>query len=241
MDMYTTAQIKEWLEKGVNVFLAPGGDPLFLLPDGSVRNRQDQIVMVGDSFRAHLYTKYFGRMAPAGQLFSLGAPAVANASNVHAAVTGAADAEVEVTTGFTNPDVPRSLSITPGGTTADVKACTIMVYGTDYAGNEISEGFAFLENASTATAGVKAFKTVTRMVIPAQDGAAATFAVGRGNKLGLPFAMDATSQIMLGILGTTITAHNPAVSAPVSVAGSTIEMSAGTYNGTKEALVFLKV
>lgn len=240
MEMYTSAQVKDWLEKGINISLAPTGDGLMLKADGSVVNAHGQLVLGADSYRAFLYAKYLGRMDQAGRLFSLGAVAVASATAVHAAITGGL-AALEVTADITNPDFPRSLTITPGGTTADVAACSIVIEGTDYDGNVIQESFAFAANATAATVGAKAFKTVTKISIPIQDGEAATFAVGIGNKIGLPFAMDAASEIMLGILGTTITAHNPVVTSPVTLAGSTIDMSAGTYNGTKVAMVFLKV
>ena len=241
MDMYTNPQIKAWLEAGVNVILTPNGDPLLLQPDGSVLNKMGQLVLGAETYRAFLYAKYYGRQDQAGRLFSLGAPAVLDVDGVHAAITGSATLEVVTEDDFTDPDVPRNITITPGGTTADVKAALHVVYGTDYGDNPISENFTFEANAEAAVVGTKAFKTVTKHVMPAQDGAAATFTIGYGNEIGLPFAMDATSEIMLGILGTTITAHNPTVSAPVSLAGSTIDMSAGTYNGTKLALVFLKV
>lgn len=85
------------------------------------------------------------------------------------------------------PAYPRRLSILPGGTTGDVAACSITVYGTDWEDVEISEAFAFLANASTATNGTKRFKTVRKIVIPAQDGAGATWDVGEraGDTIGI--------------------------------------------------------
>lgn len=108
----------------------------------------------------------------------------ASATAVHAAITGSTSTQ-SVTTGFTNPDVPRALQVVPGGTTADVAAGVIEVFGTNVEGATISEEFVFTANQSTATEGTKAFKTVNRIDIHDQDGAAATFSVGTLDKLGV--------------------------------------------------------
>lgn len=112
-------------------------------------------------------------------------PAAADNDIIHAAITGSDSGATVVNTGFTNPDVPRNLVITPGGTTADVAAGNIVVTGTNVEGKVITESFAFLANATDPTVGAKAFKTVTSVSIPQQDGAAATFIIGTGTKLGI--------------------------------------------------------
>ena len=115
---------------------------------------------------------------------------VASATDgVHAAITGSASAVTTVTTAITSPPYPRNLIITPGGTTGDVAACNITVTGTNIADELITEDFAFLANATGATTGTKAFKTVTGISIPQQDGAGATFTVGFGELLGLPIML----------------------------------------------------
>lgn len=76
------------------------------------------------------------------------------------------------------PDYPRKLVITPGGTTTDVAACTVTVTGTDANGAPISEDFTFLANASTGTEGSERFASITNVNIPAQDGGSATFDIG---------------------------------------------------------------
>ena len=130
-------------------------------------------------------------------------------SDVDAILDGQASAsdEVTVVTEFlAQPPYPRNLIITPGGTTADVKAGSITVTGTNIKNEVISEDFAFLADASTATVGAKAFKTVTSVSIPAQDGAGATFDVGFGDKLGLPFMADENTVIQVvvdGVIETT--------------------------------------
>lgn len=87
---------------------------------------------------------------------------------------------------FQDPDVCRNLTAVPGGTNTDVKAVSVIVWGTDYEDNPISETLpVFTVNALTAVTGSKAFKTVQRVQIPAHDGLGATTSVGVGSKLGL--------------------------------------------------------
>lgn len=113
-------------------------------------------------------------------------------------------------TSFTNqPDVPRNVVITPGGTTNDVAACTIVVNGTNYLNEAISEDFAFSANASSATTGNKAFKTITSVVFPAncEDSPfGATWTVAYGTKIGFKRCMDASGHVIQaledGVLAT---------------------------------------
>ena len=50
-----------------------------------------------------------------------------------------------------------------------MKAGDIVVYGTNIAGKEISETFTLTDDDTAVDAGTKAFKTVTSIVIPAQE------------------------------------------------------------------------
>jgi hypothetical protein len=99
--------------------------------------------------------------------------------------TGAAQTS---TTGIVNPDRPRRLTATAGGTAADIKAISAIVGGTDPLGNAISETLpAFTENTAGSVEGQKLFKTVTSVAIPAHDGTGATTSIGAA---GLPGAAD---------------------------------------------------
>jgi hypothetical protein len=121
--------------------------------------------------------------------------AAADADGILDGQASAADAVTTVTAFLAQPPYPRNLTITPGGVTNDVKAASITVNGTNFNNEAISENFAFLADATAATVGAKAFKSVTSVVIPAQDGAGATFDVGWGDKLGLPFMADENTVI----------------------------------------------
>jgi hypothetical protein len=100
---------------------------------------------------------------------------------------GATSAATATVTSFTHqPDVPRVLSVTPTGTTADVKAGSVLITGTNERGEVVTDSLAFLENASTATTGTVAFDTVTSIRFPAEDSPyTATWTVGTTDKLGL--------------------------------------------------------
>lgn len=101
------------------------------------------------------------------------------------AATSAATTVVTVTSGLTDPDVPRNLTVTPGGTTADIRDSFVTVNGTNIEGKPISEGFKFADQTASAVTGVKAFRTVTSVVIGQQGSSSPTFSVGTGNKLGV--------------------------------------------------------
>lgn len=115
----------------------------------------------------------------------LPAPAAASATAIHAAITGSSSAAQTVTTSITDPDVPRTLVVTPGGTAADIGDGHIVITGTNVEGKTITEHFQLVDGDTTALAGKKAFKTVTSILIPVCDGAAATFSIGTGDIFGL--------------------------------------------------------
>lgn len=103
---------------------------------------------------------------------------------VLAATAGASTAQT-VTTGITQPDVPRALSVTVGGTAAGVQSGSIIITGTNVEGKVITESFPAIAGATGTLNGVKAFKSVTSVSIPPQVGTSATFAVGTRNILGI--------------------------------------------------------
>ena len=116
---------------------------------------------------------------------SLGSPAVASTTGVHAAIVDNGAQQV-VTTGITNPAVPRTITATSGGTAADIKAIQVTIAGTNAEGVAITETLpVFTENTATTVVGAKAFATVTSITVPAHDGTGATTAIGFSDVLGL--------------------------------------------------------
>ena len=101
------------------------------------------------------------------------------------AATAGASTSQTVTTGITQPDVPRALSVTVGGSAAGVQSSSIVITGTNVEGKTITESFITTIGATGTINGLKAFKSVTSVLIPAQVGSSATFAVGTQNILGV--------------------------------------------------------
>lgn len=109
----------------------------------------------------------------------------AGSSTAILAATPGANLPVTVSAGITQPDVPRALSVTPGGTAAQVLDSVVTINGYNVEGKLMSEAFRIAAGSSTVVNGQKAFKTITSIVIGQQGGSAATFAVGTTNVLGL--------------------------------------------------------
>ena len=102
----------------------------------------------------------------------------ASTDAVHAAITGNGS-EQEITTGITNPDVARNISITnSANSTGDVT-----IEGIDAKGNSVSEAITIV-TGGTAYGNV-AFATVTKITIPATVANPDTISVGFSDKLGL--------------------------------------------------------
>jgi hypothetical protein len=114
------------------------------------------------------------------------APGTATA--VHAAVADTGSQQV-ITSAITNPDVPRAIVATPGGTTANVTAVSVIVTGTDINGNPITETLpAFTAGSSAAVTSTKAFRTVTSITQPA-IGTSVSVSYGTSPKLGMPVVL----------------------------------------------------
>lgn len=169
-------------------------------------------------------------------------PAAAGSTQVLSGNAGnTSTAAASATTFVSQPDVSRNLVITPGGTTADVAACSVTVTGTDYFGKALSESFSFLANASTATVGSKAFKTVSQVSFPAncEDSPfTATWSVGFGEKLGLKRCMAQPGHVLMTTIDGAYEATRPTVAANVSqVSQNTVDVN-GTMNGASDFEVF---
>lgn len=172
------------------------------------------------------------------RLYNLGAPALAD----NDLIVTSTNMKVGSYTVAAQPDVPRNITVTATAVgTADTMG-TITVTGTNI--NNLSITETIVPVAGSLVAGIKAFKTVTSVVgagwvKDAVEATTDTIIVGTGTELGLPLVLDSATEVMMGVLGTTITATNPTVTNPATLEGTTIDMSAGTYDGTKKALVFI--
>ena len=89
------------------------------------------------------------------------------------------------------PPCARNVTVTVAATTAGhVKAAAIVVTGTNIADEEISESFTPTADTPATLVGAIAFKTITSVEVPAQDGASVTVDVGFGQLIGLPYKLD---------------------------------------------------
>lgn len=162
---------------------------------------------------------------------TIGSPATASNTAVHAAVTDTG-VDQSVTTGITNPDVARNVTATAGGTAGDIKAIQVVVHGTDINDQAISETLpAFTVNSTGTVVGSKAFKTVTSVDIPAHDGTGATTAIGTGTKLGLNSRLSRNTTIAAFLGGVRETTPPTVTYDAANVSGNTVTL-AGTLNGS---------
>jgi hypothetical protein len=165
-------------------------------------------------------------------------PVVANATRLKGLTATSSTLVTTISTFTAQPDVARNIVITTGGTTADCKAANVVVNGTNYFGSVISESFAITDNQAGATTGAKAFKTVTSVVIPAQDGAGCTYSVGIGSKLGLKSCMASADYFLHAGLGGVKETTAPTIAADSShTEGNTATLN-GTLDGTKNVTLF---
>lgn len=132
---------------------------------------------------------------------------------------------------------PRNVTIThTSGDTADTLGDAV-VTGTNVNDKTITETITILED--DVAVGTKAFKTVTSVVtagweLDAVEETADTIEVGFGNLLGLPQTLSATNDVVLTTLGTAIITPTVVVD-DNEVEKNTVDISSGTYDGTKVA------
>jgi len=103
----------------------------------------------------------------------------ANASGIHEAITGTG-AEQNITTGITNPDYARNISITTTNNASP--SGNVKIIGLVRGKNDEEE---ITISAGSTAYGNKAFDTVTKIVIPAGVTADDTVTVGFSDKIGL--------------------------------------------------------
>ena len=187
--------------------------------------------------RNPLLKKFFAdKFGNTARQFDLGTPLVADPDKIVTTV----DMKVGAYTIAAQPDVPRNITVTSTAVgTADTMG-TIAVVGTDVNDQPISE--VITPVSGSLVAGLKAFKTVVSVtgagwVIDAVEGTKDTIIVGIGTALGMPIVLGAATEVRLGFVG--VAPIVPVVAAGGTLAGSTVDLSSGTYNGTKRVLVTL--
>ena len=117
-------------------------------------------------------------------------------------------------------DVPRNVIVDAAGAATAV----LTVYGTDAYGISMSEAITL--NGTTAVAGKKAFKTITRI---AASAAATDFFVGTGDVFGLPIRADSRNYVLTAWNGAFVTTGTFVAAVTTSPATTTTGDVRGTY------------
>lgn len=135
-------------------------------------------------------------------------------------------------------DVPRNVVVDAAGAATAV----LTIYGTDAYGISMSEAITL--NGTTAVAGKKAFKTITRV---AASAAATDFFVGTGDVFGLPFRADSRNYCLTAWNGAFVTTGTFVAAVTTSPATTTTGDVRGTFapadaaDGSKQLTVWMYI
>lgn len=153
------------------------------------------------------------------QPFIVGSPALGTATAIltATALTGAPQTGISPTA---QPDVCRNVTIT--GNTAGM-AGNVVVHGTDFLGNSISETIAL--SGTSTVAGNLAFATVTTIDLPVQTGGGDTVSVGSGSKLGLDQVVTRDTVLKTFLNGVPETLGSWTVATGTSISNCTCTLS----------------
>jgi hypothetical protein len=173
----------------------------------------------------------------------LGTPDLADADRFLTSVNMQATAYTLDNTTLPAGNPPRNVTIThTDGDTRDTLG-DLVVTGTNYLDEVITETITISGGATAA--GVKAFKTVTQLVtagwvIDGAEGTPDTITVGFGTKLGLSHYLTAAAQVFMTALAGVAVAPGAITVDADEIEKNTVDLSAGTYDGSKTARVLIK-
>ncbi len=161
-----------------------------------------------------LGTDAFRASAPKGEIafFELSATEAATADTdgiIDGGECSASEAvEIEVEEELQKLPACRNVTATPGGTSANIKAVSVTVFGEDINGDPITEVLpAFTADSTAKVTGVKCFSKVTKISVPAMDGSGVTVDLGYGDKYGIPFKFAAKPLCLGSVAGTQETVN----------------------------------
>jgi hypothetical protein len=144
-----------------------------------------------------------------------------------------------VTSFLAQPDFARKITVLPLGTTASVPAGDVTITGTNIRNEVISEAVTFAANATTEQVTTKAFKTITSIVFPIQDGAGATYDVGVNDALGLDRCMSA-NEVLRATMDGVIEGTLPTVTFNATdVSKNTVDSSTALNAALDLAVVYI--
>jgi hypothetical protein len=165
--------------------------------------------------------------------------AAGSTTAVLAATNASSSVDTTITSGITNPDVPRVLSVTVGGTAASVQSSSIVVTGTNTEGKTITESFITTIATTGTINGTKAFKSVTSILVPKQVGSGVTIAVGTLNILGINHRLFKNNTTVKVYSATTAYGVLTLQGAPtITVSGTTLEINTVTPATTPDGTTY---
>lgn len=136
------------------------------------------------------------------------------------------------------PDFPRNIVITPGGSTSKVGAGTAVVSGTNIYGKSISENFTISSTQNSATTGAKAFASVSSVSFPATTGGNVNVNVGVGSKLGLIRCVNNAGDYVFSELNGVYDATRGTLAVSSSAVESNTFSPNGAMDGAKNVDLF---
>lgn len=146
--------------------------------------------------------------------------------------TTGAEADPLVITAFTKqPDFPRNIVVVVAATTAGhVAAGNIVVKGKNFADEDITETHAVTADTPGTFTGAVAFKSVTSLTVPVQDGDSVTVDVGWGKIFGIPYLLEADEQVIVKLF------NKAADAGAVTPDAADIEKNVFAVTGNPDAL-----
>lgn len=134
------------------------------------------------------------------------------------------------------PPCARVLTVKSTGTTGDIAAKDIVIYGTDINDQAISESITPTADTAINATTTRAFKTVEKIVIGAMDGTGASIKVGWGDSYGLPFVSD--GELLLYSLENGAVATAATITSNAELAKNVVAFHT-TSNGKTRELILL--
>lgn len=162
-------------------------------------------------------------MSPINVYDVVPAALVTNGICTQQTITGASNAVINgslASGGVATLDVPRNVIVDAAGAATAV----LTVYGTDAYGISMSEAITL--NGTTAVAGKKAFKTITRI---ASSATATDIFVGTGDVFGLPIRANSRNYVMTAWGGAFVTTGTFTAAVTTSPATTTTGDVRGTF------------
>lgn len=127
---------------------------------------------------------------------------------------------------------PRNITIKTSAS-PDIDAVNVVITGKDAKGKTLTETITLTNGGGVTDAGVKAFKQVTKIVVPAQSGTGGTLRFGFGAVIGLGEKIVKRA----GILAVMVEIAAGSIMAADAISGTFVDAVASPPNGTYEPAV----